>query len=364
MDWVMIGAAILLALIGGAMLFSSTYNTAPLSSRFMRQLVSFGVALSIGFFMTRLPYHTLRRQSALFYILALAGIIGVSFFGSVVRGTTSRFTIAFIQLQPSEFMKIGLIIILAWLLSRRSHFSWIIFFQSLLFVGLPVAVIMLEPDLGQAMLLLGIWSGLQVYLGLPWLAIGALSVLGLGASAAAWRWLLVGYQKARLLVFLDPQRDPLGAGYNVVQALVALGSGRLYGRGLGHGPQSQLQFLPEQHTDFILASVGEELGFVGIAVILLLYGIILWRILRVAQSTRDSFGRLLATGAFFSLLLSLFVAAGMNMGLLPVTGIPLPLLSYGGSNLVSTFILLGITQSVLVYSKWVQPAAPELSSLT
>jgi len=146
--------------------------------------------------------------------------------------------------------------------------------------------------------------------------------------------------------------------------MVALGSGGWLGRGLGHGPQSQLQFLPERHTDFFLASLGEELGLLGVAVVLSLYTIVLWRILRVARTTQDKFGRLLAVGVFGLLLVSLLVGGGMNMGILPVTGIPLPLLSYGGSNLVSTFMLLGIVQSVYAYSKWVQAPPVEISQLT
>ena len=145
---------------------------------------------------------------------------------------------------------------------------------------------------------------------------------------------------------------------------MALGSGRIVGRGLGHGPQSQLEFLPERHTDFILSSIGEELGFIGVFLILLLYGILLWRILRIAQTTNDNFGRLLATGTFTILLISLTVSAGMNMGLIPVTGIPLPMLSYGGSSLLSTFVLLGLVQSVHVYSKWAQSPPMEITNLT
>ena len=148
----------------------------------------------------------------------------------------------------------------------------------------------------------------------------------------------------------------------MVQSIVALGSGRLFGRGLGHGPQSQLKFLPEQHTDFIFASIGEELGFVGVTVVIILYAILLWRILVIARTTQDLFGQLLCVGTFLVFLLSFVVAVGMNMGLLPVTGIPLPLVSYGGSNLLSTFVLLGIVQSVRVYSKWVQAPPGEISS--
>ncbi len=362
LDWVLMGAALLLVLIGLAMLFSATYTQEGVfASRFFRQLIAFVVAFGVCLVMARVHYHSLRRYAPIIYLLGLIGLGVVAASSQVIRGTISRITVGGFQLQPSEFMKISLVIVLGWVLARSKQFQWRSLWHSGVLVAIPVALILLEPDLGVALLLIATWGALLVFMGLPWSMVSGLSVLGLGALAVAWQFFFAEYQKARLLVFLDPTNDPLGAGYNVVQSIVALGSGRWWGRGHGHGPQSQLKFLPEQHTDFIVASIGEELGFLGVAGVIILYIILLWRILQIARNTRDPFGQITAVTTFLILLISFMVSASMNMGLLPVTGIPLPLVSYGGSNLVTTFVLLGIVQSVRVYSKWVQEPPTEIS---
>ncbi|MDP3996904.1 MAG: rod shape-determining protein RodA [Candidatus Andersenbacteria bacterium] len=364
LDWLMIGAVFLLVLMNLAMLFSSTYTDDLLSGRFLRQIIAIVIAVILAFIFARLPYHKLRHYVWPIYALGFGGLVVVFLTGHVIRGTTSRLVVAGFQIQPSEFMKIALILTLAWLSARHTRSSWRALVQSALIIGPPIALILLEPDIGVAMLILTLWAGILVFGGLHWSAIFSLGVVGMAGFIGAWHWLFASYQKARIMVFLDPSRDPLGASYNIVQSIVALGSGRLFGRGLGHGPQSQLSFLPERHTDFILASIGEELGFIGIAVIIILYTIILWRILKIARATRDPFGRVLCVGTFLIILVSFMVGAGMNMGILPVTGVPLPMLSYGGSNLVSTFVLLGIVQSVHVYSKWVQKPPTEISEFS
>jgi rod shape determining protein RodA len=363
LDWLLLGAVLLLVILGLAALFSSADTAQILSSRFFRQLIAAGLGLLVIVIVARIPYHILPTYSALLYSIGLVGLLSVYFTAQVIRGAASRLEIGGFQIQPSEFMKVALVIMLAVVLARRTRFTWRMLGTVALIVILPVGLVLLEPDVGVAALLLSFWVGLIFFAGLPWRAVSALAVLGAVAGGAAWQWFFADYQKARLLVFLDPTRDPLGAGYNVVQSIIALGSGQLWGRGLGHGPQSQLQFLPERHTDFILASLGEELGFVGLLIIFILYSIVLWRIARIARTTRDPLGQLLCSGVFLLLFISLAVSGGMNMGLLPVTGIPLPLLSYGGSNLLSTFVLIGIVQSVHVYSKWVQAPPKEISAL-
>lgn len=347
------------------MLFSATYTIPEfLTGRFGRQLVAIALGLLLFGLFARLPYHVWQRYAWLPYSSGLVALLLVSVTSRVIRGTISRFSIAGFQLQPSEFMKVAMIIALAALLAKFSPTRRRGFTLSALLLAVPTILVILEPDIGTAFLLVTIWLGLLVFSGLSWRTLIALGILLLLLGAVGWQWFLLDYQKARLLVFLDPNRDPFGAGYNVFQSIVALGSGRLVGRGLGHGPQSQLQFLPEQHTDFILASIGEELGFVGISVVLLLYGLLLWRLLKIARSTEDRFGQLLSIATFILLLTSLMVSAGMNMGMLPVTGIPLPLVSYGGSNLLATLMLLGITQSVWLHRRWRQQAPPEISEIT
>ena len=363
LDWIMLGAVILLILVSLAMLFSGTDAQDLTDSRFTRQGIAAGIASAGLIAAAYVPYHTLRRYALLLYALGLASLGGVLVWGRVIRGTTSRITLAGFQIQPSEFMKLALVIALAWLLSRTTNLSWRRILGSAVLAAVPTALIGLEPDLGVAFLFITLWGGLMIFLGLSWRALAALTLLAALASAGIWQWALVDYQKARLEVFMDPSSDPLGAGYNVTQSIIAFGSGRLIGRGLGHGPQSQLQFLPERDTDFILASIGEELGFVGVVLVIFLYAIVLWRILRVINLTRDRFGQLLAAGVFLLLLASASVSAGMNIGLLPVTGLPLPLLSYGGSNLLSTALMIGLVQSIIVHSKWTQAPPRELSYL-
>ncbi|MFH1353707.1 MAG: FtsW/RodA/SpoVE family cell cycle protein [bacterium] len=360
-DWILTGAAFLLVVFGLTMLLSTGPDDQLLSPRFLRQLASFCLGIIAYVVISIFPYHFLRRYAVIIYAVGLAGLIIVSQTGLVIRGTTSRLEFMGMQMQPSEFMKIALIIILAWLFARRYPTNPTTLVSSALLAGLTVLLIALEPDIGVATLMILVWAAIVVFVGTSWRIIALLGLFGFFGFLAAWQWLFAAYQKARLIIFLDPASDPLGAGYNVVQSIVALGSGHFFGRGLGHGPQSQLKFLPEQHTDFILASIGEELGFVGVALVVVLYVLLLRRIIQIARITRDPFGQYLAVGVFSLLLLSFFVSAGMNMGLLPVTGIPLPLLSYGGSNLISTIILLAIVQSVHLYNKWVRQPPEEIA---
>lgn len=366
LDWLLVGAAALLCGLGLAMLFSAGFTTDHLlSTRFAKQVAALGLGWVVAFWAAHAPYHLWRRLAVPIYGVGLAGLLTLAFAGQVIRGTLSRLEVLGAQIQPSEFMKVALIVTIAALLSRRDRVTRRTFFGTALAVAVPATLVFLEPDIGMAALLLAVWLLLLLYYGLPWRTVVVLGLLGALLAGAAWQWVLADYQRDRLRVFLNPGRDPRGAGYNVTQSVVALGSGYWFGRGLGHGPQSQLKFLPEQHTDFIFSSIGEELGFVGIAVVLGLYIILLLRIIEVARRTSDPFGQLIAVGTFVVILLSVAISAGMNMGMLPVTGLPLPLLSYGGSNLVTTLLLIGLVQSVRVYSQWTRVTKPvELMAVT
>lgn len=362
-DWILLGCQILLFAIGIAMLFSVSSGDSLMSSRFVKQVISFGIALTLYFIIGAFPYHSLKHYVIPIYAIGLAALIYVGQIAPIIRGTTSRAELFGIQIQPSEFMKIAIIIILAWLFAKYSV-NRITLVISAALVGLASILIATEPDIGVAALIVLLWGAFIIYIGIPWRTIGIIALLGLIMFIGSWYWLFADYQKSRLITFMNPTSDPLGTGYNATQSIVALGSGGLLGRGLGHGPQSQLKFLPERHTDFILASVGEELGFIGISLIIGLYTILLWRIAKIAQSTKDPFGQYLASSIFLLLLISFFISAGMNMGLLPVTGIPLPLVSYGGSNLVGTMILLGIVQSIKHHSYWLRKPPSELTEFT
>lgn len=363
-DWVLFGTAILLTWLGLAMLLSvASTETSLFSPQFVRQSISFVIAVALYSTLSLIPYHIIRRYALVAYLCGLVALAAAQF-GTVIRGATSRLEFSDIQIQPSEFVKVGIIIVLAWLLTRERQPTALTYLVCTIVVGVAVVFILFEPDLGMAALITALWIATTIFLGIRWRTIALLGVVVIVGFLAAWIWLFADYQKERLRTFIDPVRDPLGAGYNRTQSIIAVGSGQFLGRGLGQGPQSQLNFLPEKHTDFMLASIGEELGFVGIALVISLYAVLLWRMLRIAYSTSDMFGQMLSVGAFISILVSFFISAGMNMGLLPVTGIPLPLVSYGGSNLISTFLLLGIVQSVRVHSRWKRIPPQELTLLT
>ncbi len=363
-DWIMVGTALMLACVGLAMLFSASPEGSLFSARFIRQTISVSIAFSLFIIVSAFPYHSLKRYAVPLYILGLGVLLIVSQAGRVVRGTVSRLEFFGVQIQPSEFIKIALVVLLAWFFARKKVINLTVVVYSAIMVGLAAILVASEPDIGEAALIITLWVAMMIFIGTPWRYLFSLGFLGVIGFWAAWYWMFADYQKARIITFIDPTSDPLGAGYNVMQSIVALGSGGLLGRGLGHGPQSQLKFLPEQHTDFILASIGEELGFIGIALVFFLYTILLWRILKIARITQDPFGQYLAVGAFIMLLTSFFVSTGMNMGLLPVTGIPLPMVSFGGSNMVSTFIMLAVIQSIHVHGKWVQKPPSEITHLT
>lgn len=362
-DWIITGVVFLLFAIGAAMLFSVVSGEMGGSSRFVKQVVSFCIALAVYFLFSFFPYHLLRRYAVVLYVGGAVVLVLVGQLAPVVRGTRSRLEMFGVQVQPSELMKVIMVIVLAWLLVKWGvgTFSFLL---SGFMTAFVVILIVMEPDIGEAALIVMLWGALIIYAGFSWRKIALVAFIGLLVFVASWFWLFADYQKERLLIFVNPASDPLGAGYNVNQSIVALGSGGMFGRGLGHGPQSQLKFLPERHTDFILASVGEELGFVGVCLITGLYATLLWRILKVVKHTNDAFGQYLAAGSFLLLLTSFFISAGMNMGLLPVTGIPLPLISYGGSNLVGTMMLLGIVQSVKHYGDWLKKMPVEMTEFT
>ena len=361
LDWIMISCVSLLVVVGLAMFLSATYTDATISPFFIRQSIAWGMSLVAFVILSRVRYHSLRVYVPTLYVIGIAVLLFVSVTGRVIRGTVSRLELFGFQLQPSELVKIALVLALAWLFSKYKRPSFAFILQALVVTAVPLVLVALEPDLGVAFLMLALFAGVVFYVGTSWRVIGVFCLIGALLGLGAWHWVLQPYQKDRIASFVNPASDPLGSGYNVKQSIVALGSGGVLGRGLGHGPQSQLKFLPERHTDFIFASIGEELGFVGILVVLSLYTVLLWRILKVAGSTNDMFGQILCIGAFILLLTSFLVNAGMNMGLLPVTGIPLPFVSYGGSNLIATWMLIALVQSVRIHSGFARKEAANIS---
>ena len=338
--------AMILALVFGLVVILSTNREA-----FGRQIIFALSGLTIYIGVSLFDYRLLKKVSIGLYV-AVVGLLGLVFVsGIVTRGAARWLEFGTGQFQPSEFSKVVLILLLASALS--SHISRLSFKGFLMSAGLtivPVLLIYFQPDLGTSIILLTIWLGVIVAAGLKPFYLFSMAASGLGLLVPLWS-VLKDYQRRRIISFLNPARDPLGSGYNVLQAQIAVGSGQFWGRGFGRGTQSHLQFLPEHYTDFVFASLSEEWGFVGALVLLLFFAVLLVRILMVARDAGDGFGNLIAIGVFSFLLPQIFINVGMNLGIMPITGIPLPLVSYGGSSLWVTMMALGLVQSVAIRRK-------------
>jgi rod shape determining protein RodA len=335
--------AMILLLVFGLTVILSTNREA-----FGRQIIFALTGLLLYFAVAALDYRLLRFASTGLYlaVLGLLGLVLVS--GVVTRGAVRWLEVVGQQFQPSEFSKVALILLLATLLRNRIRMvSFKIFLLSLFLTVVPVILVYFQPDLGTSIILLAIWLGIVVAAGLKPVYLFLMLAGGLGLLVPLWS-LLKDYQRRRLINFFNPTHDPLGGGYNVLQSTIAVGSGQIWGRGFGRGTQSHLQFLPEHHTDFIFASLSEEWGFVGAILLLGFFAVLLIRILMVAREAGDGFGQLITIGVFSFLLPQIFINVGMNLGIMPITGIPLPLVSYGGSSLWVTMLALGLVQSVAI----------------
>jgi len=350
-DKVLFSAVLLLVVVGLITIFSVSYSGEGADfMNFKKQALFALIGLAGMFFAASVDYRMLKNYSGLFYVLILFLLGAVLLLGGVTRGTTGWFNFGYFSLQPAEFAKIVMIIVLAKCLSEMGNYSRIAkkILVSGLYVALPVGLILLQPDLGSSLVIMFIWFCLLCVFGLKKKQIMFFALAGLLASAASWLFVLKDYQKDRVLNFIDPQNDPLGSGYNVIQSMVAIGSGSFWGKGLGHGSQSQLNFLPEKHTDFIFAVIAEEMGFIGGALVLVLFAVIFYRLFVIAEEAQDNFGKLLVLGTVFLLIFHMLINIGMNMGIMPVTGIPLPFVSYGGSSLIAFMLMIGVVQSVYI----------------
>jgi rod shape-determining protein RodA len=313
-----------------------------------KQLLAIVIGLLCYLFLILSNYRLLRSYSKVLYGVGVLLLIGVLFFGSTIRGTTGWFDLGFFSFQPVEFMKVALAVILATYCAERARrvFGWREVFETIGLTALPVFFTLMQPDFGSAMLLIGMWLVVVLFAGIRKIHMFSLGVLGVIMSIVGWGFLLADYQRARLMTFVDPTADPLGQGYNVTQAIIAVGAGGWFGSGLGFGSQSQLKFLPESQTDFIFAVIAEELGFIGICLLLFAFALVFLRIVSLARKTRDSFAIYLLICMGGVMFLQFMVNIGMNIGLLPVTGLGLPLVSYGGSSLILFLIMMGVVQNI------------------
>jgi len=350
-DWLLILGVLVLFVFGISAIYSVELSRD--GSEFLlvkKQLIAFVLGVILMIALARFNYRMLRNWGRALYLVGIILLILVLIFGTTINGTTGWFVIFGISFQPVEFMKLALVVQLARYFGEhaRRRFGWKEIFGSGFLVLIPVVLTMLQPDLGSAAILVGLWGVMLFFAGLRWIHAGAL--IG-GASlmgVLGWFFLLADYQKQRLVVFINPELDPLQTGYNITQAKIAIGSGGLFGRGLGFGSQSQLQFLPESQTDFIFSVIAEELGFIGVCILFAAALLVLWRILRSARLAKDHFSNFLIIGIFGLFTVQYIVNIGVNLSLLPATGIALPFVSSGGTSLLISLGIIGILQSITV----------------
>jgi rod shape determining protein RodA len=405
-DWLLFFLPVAISIFGGTMILSTELKQ-PVTDWWWHWMVA-GIGVLIALFLSRIRYELWMQWHWVTYALTNFSLIAVMIAGTSAKGAQRWISIAGFNVQPSEFAKIGMIITLAALLHRRTASSLEGVFRVLAITAIPWGLVFLQPDLATSLvfgaIVLGmlywananpgwlilmispvvaailfsiswplsepivlvkelsfgplgiVWSFAMAIVGwqtLPWHRFGlgaisawSLNILGGELGVFAWNHILKPYQKDRLTVFMDPDHDPLGAGYHLIQSRIAIGAGEFWGWGLFKGPMTQLNFVPEQHTDFIFSAVGEEFGFIGCLVVLFVFCLICLRLLHIAQTAKDNFGSLLAIGVLSMIMFQVIVNVGMTVGLAPVAGIPLPWMSYGRSAMLTNFISLGIVESV------------------
>jgi rod shape determining protein RodA len=352
LDWNFILVILALNLVGLINLFSATHgpHSTSVESLFVNQIVWLTAGWAIFFIVTFIEYQLFMKLAYLFYFLNLGAIVYVTLAGEVALGAQRWIDFGFFRYQPSETMKMCLILVLAKILCRRSvHGPGMglkeLFLPAVL-LGIPFAFVVEQPDLGTAMMLAAIGSTMILFCKVKKRILISLAMVGLIGVGVAWKYGLRDYQKNRVLNFLSPGMDPRGTGYNSIQSKIAVGSGKIVGKGFRKGTQSQLEFLPERHTDFIYSVLSEEHGFIGSITTLGLFCILFLIGIRIASTAREKFGALAVVGVLAYIFWHMSVNIGMVIGLLPIVGVPLPLVSYGGSSLLTTMSGLGVVSSV------------------
>lgn len=348
-DWPLLLAAMLLAIAGLTILFSAAGGEG--SEKLHTQLRNMALALTVMWVVANIPPQHLMRLALPLYVLGLALLVSVALVGEVSHGARRWLHLGVGRIQPSELMKVAIPLTLAWYFHRNEGASRIrdYAFAAILLL-IPVALIAKQPDLGTALLISASGFFVLFFAGLSWKLLLGMALAGGAAVPVAWSF-LHDYQRQRVLTLIDPTSDPLGAGYHIIQSTIAIGSGGVIGKGWLNGTQGHLDFLPERTTDFIFAVFGEEFGLSGNIILLLLYLIIIGRGLYIAANATSLFGRLLAAAVTMTFFTYAFVNMGMVSGILPVVGVPLPLVSYGGTALVTMMVGFGILMSVQTHRK-------------
>ncbi len=346
-DYALFGLVLMVTFSGIIVINGATYLVPGLSGYAWRQFIWFLVSLPAFFIMCLVDYRRLRHLAVPLYILVMLSLVLLPILGHRVRGAASWYAIGRHRLQPAEFAKIAVSLCLAHhLASRRKPLKRIRdIVIPVAIAGVPAVLILAQPDFGTAALFFPLLLIMLYAAGASRRLILLLVLMAIWGAVTAYPF-LKPYQKARIEIFLHPERDARRRGYNILQAEISLGSGGLFGKGWKQGTQTRLRFLPERHTDFIFSSLGEQFGFLGCTGLILLYGFVSVRVLRLARYARDDFGRLLIVGLFATFLLHILFNVGMTVRLLPVTGLPLPLFSYGGSFLLTNYAIFGMIQSI------------------
>lgn len=393
-DWTLLLLTIALTILAGIEIRSTLLNQ-ELKDYWWQHLLLGGFGVAVTLMLARWRYEALLQWKWIVYGITNVSLIAVKIFGTTAKGAQSWISVGGFHVQPSEFAKVGVIITLAALLEKRTASTLPNVAKTLAVTAVPWGLVFIQPDLGSSLVFgaitLGMlyWAnanpGWLVLMVSPlvsailfstvrpawWVWVVAMGIVGwltlpkrwLGGGAALGVNLLFGklgqvmwgllkdYQKDRITLFINPEKDPLGGGYHLIQSRIAIGSGELWGRGLFQGTQTQGGFIPEQHTDFIFAAIGEELGFIGCIAVLIAFWLICLRLVMIAQTARDNFGSLLAIGVLSMIVFQAIVNIGMTIGIAPITGIPLPWLSYGRSSLLTNFIAIGLVESVINHRK-------------
>lgn len=370
LDWVLLAAILALVTISALLVWSATSHRVDLTAgdptAYLRRQVT-NIVIGVGLLcaVVRLDHRSLRVIAPLVYLLSVAGLVLVLLVGSTINGSRSWLQVGGLSLQPSEFAKLAVVIGMALVLAERSSASWhrrvgwVDVLGMLLIAAVPAGLILAQPDLGTMLVLVATVFGVLAVSGVSrrWLAlVGAAAISS--AALAIYGGLLKAYQVDRFLAFLEPDLDPRGAGYNVEQARIAIGNGGLLGQGLFNGSQTRAGFVPEQQTDFIFTVAGEELGLLGAGLVIVLLGAVVWRALVIARRAEDVFGRMVAAGIACWFGFQAFQNIGMCLGIMPVTGVPLPFVSYGGSSLFAGMIAVGMLLNIHLRSQVPSYALP------
>jgi rod shape determining protein RodA len=353
-DWLLFAAVMLLICFGLAEIYSIALSKGDLEMiNFKKQLIFIAVGIALLFLFAFIDYYNLRTFSNYIYIIGLLSLVGLFFFGTTIRGTRGWFAFGGSTIQPVEFVKLALIIFLARYFSSVSikSGSFKHLFLSGLGAVLLVFLVLQQPDFGSALILFLLWGALVLLAGFKKKFIIIIGLILSLAFTIGWVFLFKDYQKQRVITFLKPQTNSLDQSYNITQAIIAVGSGGLTGRGIGFGSQSQLKFLPEAQNDFIFAVIAEELGLFGVILVIGFFSLIFYRLLNSIRKINDDFGIYYILGLVALIFIEMFINISMNIGLLPVVGISLPFLSYGGSAILSSLIMIGIAESIIIRSK-------------